>query len=268
MLIKIWDRRFKRKKLTMQFSKIIMNYNLAVITPIYKEELNSNEITALKHSHAIMKNRDKFFISPRNLNLSYYKNNFPEIKNISFESHYFESTKTYSKLLIQKHFYETFNKYSHILILQQDCIIFKDDLDTWISLGFDYIGAPWPKAWEFYCPKIGSPIDGFTFYVTVGNGGFSLRRVQGCIDVLMELDWLINKFNEVVEDAFFSLASHISTKYKIPNAIIAAKFSIECEPRKFYAINNHLPTGVHAWEKWDKEFWMRIFKNNNISGLE
>jgi len=245
-----------------------MKNNLAVVTPIYQEELNSNETNALKHSYANLKDRDIFFISPKDLDLKFYRHNFPNINYIFFENHYFESTKNYSRLLIEKRFYEIFDKYDFILILQQDCIVFKDDLDAWVTLGYDYIGAPWPKAWEFSCPQIGSSIDGLKFYVSVGNGGLSLRRVQGCINVLQELDWLLKNSSEVVEDAFFSLAGHISISFKIPNAIVASKFSLECEPQKFYAINNKLPTGVHAWEKWDKQFWLHIFDKNNIQGLE
>lgn len=244
-----------------------MKIKIAVVTPIYQEELNSNETNGLKHSYANLKYRDIFFISPKNLNLKFYRHNFPSINYIFFENHYFESTNTYSKLLIEKRFYEIFDEYNFILILQQDCIVFKDDLDTWGSLGYDYIGAPWPKAWEFSCPQIGSPIDGLKFYVNVGNGGLSLRRVQGCINVLEELNWLLKNSSDVVEDAFFSLAGHISISFKIPNTIVASKFSLECEPQKFYAINNKSPTGVHAWEKWDKQFWLDIFAKNNIRGL-
>lgn len=59
-----------------------MKIKIAVVTPIYQEELNSNETNELKHSYANLKYRDIFFISPKNLNLKFYRHNFPSINYI------------------------------------------------------------------------------------------------------------------------------------------------------------------------------------------
>jgi hypothetical protein len=37
----------------------------------------------------------------------------------------------------------------------------------------------------------------------------------------------------------------------------ALEFAFERYPRKCFKLNNHnLPFGVHAWEKYDKSFWL------------
>ena len=47
---------------------------------------------------------------------------------------------------------------------------------------------------------------------------------------------------------------------------LGENFAFEANPRHCYEINKKkLPFGVHAWEKWDKKFWIDIInKNLNI----
>jgi len=222
----------------------------------------------MRHSFNVLKRHDLFFIAPNALSLKFYQDNFPEAKYLFFDSNYFSSANAYSKLLISADFYQSFINYTHALILQPDSVVLRDELDYWMASPFDYIGAPWAKAWEFVCPNLGSYFDGKKFFVTVGNGGLSLRRISAVLSVLEELKWLIHKYHELVEDAFFSLAGHISSNFMTPNEIRAAQFSIECEPRHYYAITGRTPMGTHAWEKWDKPFWVDIFEAEGLSGLE
>jgi len=154
-----------------------------------------------------------------------------------------------------------------MLIVQTDCIVLQDDLDYWCLTCFDYIGAPWANTWIYQVPKIGSPIDGRTFYMNVGNGGLSLRKISSVISVLKELSWIRLIYNEIVEDAFFSLAGQVSLNFLIPNSILAAHFSIETEPRAFFNTTKKLPMGTHAWEIWDKAFWLEVFEQNGIHGM-
>ena len=146
-------------------------------------------------------------------------------------------------------------------------MVFKDDLAYWVSSGYDFIGAPWATTWVYSFPQMGSALDEIIFHINVGNGGFSLRKIAAFIDVLAEFEWYLTKCKVSEEDAFFSLAGHISTNFKVPNAIVASQFSIECEPQKYLKISNQLPMGTHAWEKYDKELWLEIFKQNGIHGL-
>jgi hypothetical protein len=85
-----------------------------------------------------------------------------------FPDRFFASHRGYSDLMLRREFYERFSAYEYILVYQLDCLVFSDDLASWCEKGFDYIGAV-HNIW-------GEDI--------VGNGGFSLRRVRGALDVL------------------------------------------------------------------------------------
>jgi len=241
--------------------------NIAVLTPIYKPRLSDNELACLKHSHAVLRGHDTFLVGPGGLALDFYLEQFPAAKYAFFPAHCFASPQAYSDLLLSQEFYRAFAHYSHILILQQDCIVFRDELADWAATPYDYIGAPWAHVWTYQFPPLGSPYDGMGYPVVVGNGGLSLRRVAAFLAVLEELDWLKRRYDAVMEDAFYSLAGLVSERFLVPNITVAARFSVECEPRRFVEIAGRLPMGVHAWEKWDKAYWLEICGQQGIGGL-
>ena len=240
-------------------------YAVVVLTPIYKVDLSHNEVLALKHSFNILSHREIFFVAPEGLDVGFYNKYFPSVGFCRFPDEYFVSINAYSKLLTSNFFYDVYLDFSHILILQPDCIVFRDDLDCWVASGYDYVGAPWPSIWKYQFPMVGSRFDGEVFYIGVGNGGLSLRKTSSFVEALNQFQWVLRLHSEVVEDAFFSLVGHLSFKFKIPNAFSAAQFSIECEPRKYTRIIQGLPMGVHAWEKWDKEFWLQHFTELDVN---
>jgi uncharacterized protein DUF5672 len=96
-----------------------------------------------------------------------------------FPDHYFVSDIAYSALLVTPEFYEAFVDYRFILIYQLDSLVFADSLLDWCAKGYDYIGAPWFDV-DF---GAGFSVD-FSEHPAVGNGGFSLRRVDAFLDVL------------------------------------------------------------------------------------
>jgi len=247
--------------------KTLDNFSTVVLAPIYKEKLSHNETLAMLHSFSVLERHDLFFVCPAGLDTGFYHRTFPRAKYAFFDAGYFASTDSYSKLLLSPAFYQAFPRYTHMLIVQSDCVVLRDDLDYWMASPFDYVGAPWPKTWEFLFPKLSSPFDGTKFYVPVGNGGLSLRRTDGVLQVLDELSWFVDKCAEVVEDAFFSIAGHLSHSFMVPNTVQAARFSIECEPRRFHAVAGMLPMGTHAWEKWDKPFWLDVFDKAGLRGF-
>ncbi|CAK0745197.1 DUF5672 domain-containing protein [Gammaproteobacteria bacterium] len=246
---------------------MVTNIRVAILTPIYKAALTANETIAVKHSFAVLKSRDIFFICPSKLDTSFYRENFPQAQYSYFPDQCFSGRQAYSDLLTSLHFYENYLEYTHILIAQTDCVVFFDNLDYWAHSCFDYVGAPWVNVWIFQFPALGTALDGLKFYVNVGNGGLSLRNTRATIKVIKELGWIKSMYHETVEDAFFSLAGQVSSHFLIPNAIHAAQFSLECEPRKYFALTNKLPMGTHAWEKWDKVFWLEHFTQQGIHGI-
>lgn len=142
---------------------------VAIVVPIYKKEFSPEEEVSFKHLVHFLGEYDNFFIAPENLQLNH--ENF-RVKR--FKDKNFNSLPTYNKLLLSRRFYETFADYKYILIYQLDCLVFSDQLLSWCDTGLDYIGAPWLAD-----PDV--PAKGFS---RVGNGGFSLRKVESFLRVL------------------------------------------------------------------------------------
>lgn len=142
---------------------------VAVVVPAYKEQMSADESVSVRHLRHFLGGYDKYLVSPDKLNFSL--EGF-EVKRFSHE--FFYNPLTYSALLLSRDFYQTFNEYEFILIYQLDALVFSDQLLEWCERGWDYIGAPWIK-----CKDVD-----FLEESRVGNGGFSLRRVESFLRVI------------------------------------------------------------------------------------
>lgn len=262
---------------------------VAVVVPVYKEELDTDERISYRHLQEYLGAFDKFQVSPERLKV--------ELEGFQvkrFRDEFFHSTATYSALLISPEFYRAFSQYEYILVYQLDSLVFSYNLLGWCARDFDYIGAPWFSE------------DGADFVeeAAVGNGGLSLRRVESFLKVLetpgadseMEkyrdamcaaLPWyrqvfclpyklrkwlrlsvakgedIVNETGQVPagrrlnEDCFWSFrARDYYPEFKIAPVKEALSFSFEMVPRRCFELNaKRLPFGCHAWSKYDRKFW-------------
>lgn len=251
---------------------------VAIIIPIYKEEMTKGELISLQQCFTILGNYQIIFVCPKNLEFgTIHTSNKGKAQFVFLEVQHFESITTYNHLLLSVWFYELFSNYKYILIHQLDSFVFKDELINWIEKGYSYVGAPW---FENDSDK----------FMGVGNGGFSLRNVNDCISVLKNnkkvhslkswitrnkqskksLYWLrgmkhyfmsdtfksIHKNKIVNEDKTFALAGKRFNFFKIPNPEIALKFAFEKQPSRLFKMNNNqLPFGCHAWWTYDLKFF-------------
>lgn len=231
---------------------------VTVIVPIYKPAPSARETFALDHSLGTLTAYPLVFIAPLGLNVSYYAQRYGGAFRF-YAPDYFASVAGYSRLLLSVAFYEQYITSEYLLILQPDVFVLRDELEQWLKLPFDYLGAPWPQGFEFSL-QIGkfAALGGKTVKIFVGNGGFSLRRRSKCAALLREYadiaDWFIQTGSS--EDLFFSILGSLSTDFILPNQMMASRFAVELEPRHYHLLNNgQLPMAVHAWEKYDPEFW-------------
>ena len=260
-----------------------------IVVPIYKAHIDEYEKISIIQCLKTFKKYPITFIAPLNLDISSYNKLFQEntIKLERFDNCYFNDICGYNKLLLSKKFYRRFKNFKYILICQPDAFVFRDELENWCNLDYDYIGAPW--------------IDGFNnedlhakLYDVGGNGGFSLRKVSSFLKVLnsfkiinspkkvfsyyAHLSWgkKVIKFPRIMvkicgarnnsfylrrtydsnEDKFFAFSAPIiSPKFRVAPAIKAIGFAFECQPERLYQLNGkHLPFGCHAW-----------YRSNNLS---
>ena len=262
---------------------------VAVVIPVYKECPDYFEMLSYKQALRILHNHDIVLITHKALRASLYEDiarqNNVLVKVEYFDEHFFTGIDSYNDLMKDIHLYKRFIHYRYILIYQLDAFVFRDELSYWCQQNYDYIGAPW--------------FDGFkektehTHPWTVGNGGFSLRKISFFIKVLSwkypvkkirmdngslflalkripyYLGWRNNmRFflrtnRKMNEDYFFTVFLKDSfIPSSIPPVDVAMKFSVEKSPRFFYARNQcQLPFGCHAYLKNDYlAFWKEFIE--------
>jgi hypothetical protein len=176
--------------------------------------------------------------------------------------------------------YRSFAEYSHLLIAQTDALVISDRLEGWCEQGYSYIGAPWFVGGSY--PR--RPLQ----FLGVGNGGFSLRRIDDFLSVLSTPRHIPNfikstarghrgfenlfrrlKHERILaynfepffassnEDFFWGmLVPAACSFFRVPKPEDAVGFAFDAEPRHLYELNgNRLPFGCHAWERYDRAFW-------------
>jgi len=149
------------------------------------------------------------------------------------------NTAQYNTLLCNVEFWNMFES-EHVLVVQTDCLIRKKIEHVFFQ--YDYVGAPWPF---LVSHKIGSSH-------SVGNGGFSLRRVS----TMRNIASLCTRHPLVNEDVFFR--ENLS-ELCVPTTEEAKGFSVE---HMFHPD----PCGMHqSWRFHEREILEELLKG--IPGL-
>jgi hypothetical protein len=225
-----------------------------VVMPVYKDELTPNETLSFQQGLRVLGSHPMALICPEGLRLDAYEPEKHGLRVHRFAAHYFESTRTYNKLMLSPRFYASFLRFRYMLIYQLDAFVFSDQLLEWCRLGYDYVGAPWIDSdWLPVMPMWRPP---WSRDNLVGNGGFSLRRIRSSLAAVTLFRpwarrWPMN------EDGFFAFfAASYYPRYRIPSTEVALRFSFEDHPARCYQrAGRRLPFGCHAWEKTDPVFW-------------
>ena len=262
-------------------SSNIYNTNLVTIAvPVYKEFSTKFELYSLERCCTILNKYPISVITHKDLNIQVYINVLEQFgaayKVIYFEKKYFETINGYNLLMISPFFYQSFSAYKFLLIYQLDAFVFSDKLIDWCTKGFDYVGAPWlfvnwenKKSINDKLPKWAS----FPFFFQlfrgkdglVGNGGFSLRKVESHIKYSIQYNGVFPSLN-FNEDIFWGKFVAAKEKYfTIPLAKEALSFSIESNPSGcLKLLNGNLSFGCHAWDKEDIQSWDEVFNKAGV----
>ena len=222
-----------------------------VVIPLSKnKKLNKFEELSLNHNIKILLKHPIVFVAPKNVNYEFVKKYKKKIEY--FSEDYFGSPRAHSKLLMSKEFYRRFEKFEYVLICHLDAFVFSDKLNMFCDMQYDYIGAPIPKRlW----PTVGCQ---------VGNGGFSLRKINSCLKVLnfkhdimesVSLDLKENFLN--AEDMFWSYCSTVKDlNFRIPIVKEALNFSMEWDVCHGYRnVKNKRPFACHGWYRLTSFMW-------------
>lgn len=230
-----------------------LSANVAVVIPNHREELDDLEKISLAQCRKVLGRYPIVFVAPEGINFSYVAPGEPVVR---FPKEYFQSLRGYNILSVSPLFYEPFMNFDYILIYQLDAFVFYDALEEFCQLGWDYIGAPWPyHAWQG-SRKPRTP--------RVGNGGFCLRKVKACHELLKRASAFPNWAKLIengMEDSVFALCGMYDEKnFKVAPVEVAKLFSMEWYPaRHVKKLGNELPFGCHGWTKFSADFYVELF---------
>ena len=242
---------------------------MVVALTVYKPDLTILERISAEQCLDILHNHPIVVIAPEGLAIPSPLDRLPSER---FNQAFFTSISSYNSLMLSLEFYQRFLAYRYLLLHQLDAFVFRDELLSWCARGYDYIGAPWIG--EAF-PNATETSKGLPFWIrsrlfrflppldhSVGNGGFSLRRVKTMHRALTWLRRTRRAWGGRNEDGFWSIAVPECWwwHYRVPTIDEALGFSFEVNPSLCYQQNGKkLPFGCHAWEQNEPEFWLPHF---------
>lgn len=168
----------------------------------------------------------------------------------------------YNKLLASSEFWLNFKEFEYVLVNQWDSYLFREVSDKFLN--FDYIGG---TSDHIYCRRnneifnicgdtcgCGNCIrkqSTFNYHpydviYNVGNGGFSLRKVEKMIELCNK-----KQYNGEPEDVYFCM-SYLTQ----PSRLESSEFSVQ--DWKYDGI----PVGCHKiWENQPREYILELFNH-------
>ena len=267
-------------------------HTCAVVVPVYRPLTDPAEMLSLEQTLETLAEYPVYLVGPSSMQTYFDELRVSlsgRLQNVIFTDQYFESVQGYNDLLLSKKFYLAFDSFEYLLIVQTDALVLSNALEFWCSKQYSYIGAPW--------------FDGYTtptFPLTlnsVGNGGFSLRRVPDFLEVLsrprifknvLMQSWpgsivsnvyrYLKDYHSLVygdthlnidvnEDLFWGLFVPAQCSFfRVPQATEALAFAFETHPDFLYQLNQQtLPFGCHAWQRYQPEFWIKATQEKRLS---
>jgi hypothetical protein len=153
---------------------------VAVVVPIHnRKELTADEQISLRHLVHFLGKYDKYMVAPESLDVE-----FPGFAMARFSDKFFGSISAHTRLMLSRRFYSTFSDYKYILIYHLDALVFSDQIMDWCNTDLDYVGPPWINCAD--SPWVKRP--------RVGNGGFSLRKIESFLKVFDSSAYAIDPF--------------------------------------------------------------------------
>ncbi len=247
-----------------------------IVIPLNKASLTENEELALKQCLRVLGNYPVCLLKPQTLDVRTLISKYPQLKVESFPNYFFDSIYNYNILMLSTGFYRRFIDFEYLLIYQLDAFVFRDELKFWCKKRYDYIGGPWvikPKYHRLYY-KIFLVLKTCSYKVLrkrrlliglVGNGGFSLRRVEKFYQATLQKKDLIEKYvkankekkKKFNEDVFWSIEN---PDFCYPDYEEALQFAFDHHPEIcMKQRKGRLPFGCHGWSKEKNiHFWKEI----------
>ena len=212
------------------------------------------------------------FMAPTSLITGWYEEYCRDRAQIRFERFEWKGYEAYSMLMASNLFYKRFLNYNYILICHLDAFVFRDELEYWCGLNYDYIGSIMYNA-NWGTNSLFRRAIGFTIPEYFGNGGFALKKVSSFYRITLKhrlYITLFHFFRKLQKKSFYDdlfVTQHfpkLSTDFRIPSKQVAQRFGAEYKkpaegcPEEAPFVNpdkDSLPFGIHGWIQYHQDFW-------------
>ena len=251
-----------------------------VVIPLYTTNLSPEELQAFEHNVRILGPRQLIaVVCPDTLDLSPFDSvlGTAETSIERFPIENFAGVAGYNRMMLSEAFYTRFERYRHLLLCQTDAFVFSDRLDEWCSRDYDYIGAPWiasprsalNRALFRFNNLFRRKKKSDEYLFKVGNGGFSLRKVDTMRRIVSEqrkdIDYALahpDDSDRHIEDRYISLVAPTKLTMRIPEYHEAVDFCIDRRPALALRLNDfRLPFACHGFNKPNvRAFWQPILQ--------
>jgi hypothetical protein len=243
---------------------------LAVVVPVYRTALDPYETISLDRAFRVLAGQHLVMVKPEGLDTAALEARWPFQAVETFDPGYFGSIQGYNRLLLSTGFYQRFLRSEYLLVCQLDVFVFRDELAGWVARGYDYVGAPWLSRTavsaqlhrlKMHLSKLvlGEQDKVYRWETRnrVGNGGFSLRKVETHHRLSVEMRPHIEHYlrnqgtHHFHEDIFWSIEpSKKGFAHRTPAVEEALAFSFDINPGRLYALaGRRLPMAAHGWYK-------------------
>jgi hypothetical protein len=266
-----------------------------VVIPVHSPEPSHYELISFKQCFEVLHDYSIYVMAPEGMDMRKYQKIVPDFEIISISTKWLSSKLYYNKLKLSRFFYEFFDDYTYLLTYELDAFIFKDDLEYWCSKEYDYIGAPWfknndPVEGKIYATgnsgfslrKIASIKEGIKHvhlmeaakYKPIKKMAWAHKYKSlflSVVGVFSYMESLFSRENKSIQNADFTVEedtvivnfmSNSIKNFKLAPITEAYKFSFEVGPDVLFNMNDkHLPTGCHAWWRYNLSFWKPYIEN-------
>lgn len=157
----------------------------AVVIPTHKASLSDPELASLRNTLDVLSAWEAFIVLPRDVSPAYYEDfgrGYRTLSVLNLEPGHLGSIENYNRMALSADFYRKFEAFDYVLICHLNSWVFRDELSYWMSLGYDYVGAP------LFLPEPAYFRSVLALMAPVGgNGGLSLRRTRKMLEVTERL---------------------------------------------------------------------------------
>lgn len=230
-----------------------------IVVPVYKPVLTEYEMFSLRQMVEVFHNHQIVLLMPEWMDENIFTDKFAKVIVVKIEAKYFTGFASYNKLMLSAIFYDLWIKrgYENVLICQLDVFVIKDEVRKFLSMHYDYFGAPLVHLNHANLPLLYG-----------GNGGFSLRNLKACRQLLLNHALEVEAWSEN-EDEFFSFCGEqYPDEFKVAPPYISAMFAYDRFSRFLHIWQEgKLPFALHGWYNYDIDFSRELLAKMGVKAV-